>query len=91
MNRFVTLIDRVQYHDKRKAFILGISLGIIIFGIFFGYTVTLLYARKLLVDSFVDENLIHDDIDRGLEEPSPFIDDIQKVLFGIIGSIVAIG
>ena len=91
MNRFGTLIDRVQYHDKRKAFILGISLGFIIFGIFFGYTVTLLYARKLLVDSLVDENLIHDDIDRGLEEPSPSIGDIQKVLFGIIGSIVAIG
>ena len=91
MNRFGALIDRVQYHDKRKSFISGISMGIIIFGIFFGYTVTLLYARKLLVDSVVDQNVIHDEIYTDLEEPSLSIGDIQKVLFGIIGAVVAIG
>ena len=44
INRFGRLIKTVEKLDKKKAFISGISIGIIIFGIFIGYTSTLLFA-----------------------------------------------
>jgi ABC-type multidrug transport system fused ATPase/permease subunit len=46
INRFGKLIDKVEKYDNKRSFISGISVGIIIFGIFIGYTVTLIYARN---------------------------------------------
>jgi len=51
IKRFGDLINLIEKNDEKKSFYSGISVGIIIFGIFFGYTVTLLYARKLIIDN----------------------------------------
>ena len=91
INRFGNLIDKVEEYDQKKSFYSGISVGIIIFGIFFGYTVTLLYARKLIMDSLNERNTILDMIYEDIEEQKISIGEIQKVLFSIIASIVAIG
>ena len=97
IQRYSALIKKVERLDKRKALINGVSIGIILFGIFIGYTATLLLARKLILDNYKEINLddldsiynlieAEDDLDKGIT-----IGDIQKVLFGVIGSIVAIG
>ena len=100
IKRFGSLIDKVEKLDKKRAFISGISIGIIIFGIFFGYTVTLIYARKLIRDNLPELPDLSDlpDSDailigdyKNIEEPDLNIGEIQKVLFGILGSIVAMG
>ena len=70
---------------------LGTLVGIIIFGIFIGYTVTLLYARKLIIDNLENQNLISDGDYEDLTEERISIGEIQKVLFNIISAIVAIG
>ena len=89
--RFGKLIDKVEKYDNKRSFISGISVGIIIFGIFIGYTVTLIYARKLIMDNLEAQNIISDGEYSDLEEESISIGEIQKVLFNIIGAIVAIG
>ena len=95
IQRYSGLIKKVERLDKRKALINGVSIGIILFGIFIGYTATLLLARKLILDDFREFNL--DSILNYIEEEEENLDlgitigDIQKVLFGVIGSIVAIG
>ena len=91
INRFGKLIDKVEKYDIKKSFISGISVGIIIFGIFIGYTVTLLYARKLIIDNMKAENTILNGIYIDLEEENISVGEIQKVLFNIINAIVAIG
>ena len=91
IKRFGNLIDKVEDLDKTRALISGISVGIIIFGIFFGYTVTLLYARKLIRDNLSDIHLLTDTNFEDIVTPDIGIGDIQKVLFGVIGSIIAIG
>ena len=91
IKRFGDLIDKVEDLDKTRALISGISVGIIIFGIFFGYTVTLLYARKLIRDNLSDIHLLTDTNFEDIVAPDIGIGDIQKVLFGVIGSIIAIG
>ena len=95
IQRYSSLIKKVERIDKRKALINGISIGIILFGVFIGYTATLLLARKLILDDFREFNL--DSILNYIEEEEENLDsgitigDIQKVLFGVIGSIFAIG
>ena len=91
IDRFGKLIDKVEKYDKKRSFISGISVGIIIFGVFFGYTVTLLYARKLIMDNLTNKNIISDNNYLDIEEESISIGEIQKVLFNIINAIVAIG
>ena len=91
INRFGKLIDKVEKYDIKKSFISGISVGIIIFGIFVGYTVTLVYARKLILDNITPQNTILNGIYIDLEEENISIGEIQKVLFNIINAIVAIG
>ena len=91
INRFGKLIDKVESFDNKRCFISGISVGIIIFGIFIGYTVTLLYARKLIIDNLENQNLITDGNYEDLTEERISIGEIQKVLFNIISAIVAIG
>ena len=84
LKRFGDLIDEVEKLEQKKSFISGISVGIIIFGIFFGYTFTLLYARKILT-----ENNEYD-YER-YKEPDFTIGDVQKVLICVVGAIIAIG
>ena len=91
IDRFGKLIDKVEKYDKKRSFISGISVGIIIFGIFVGYTVTLVYARKLILDNITPQNTILNGIYIDLEEENISIGEIQKVLFNIINAIVAIG
>ena len=91
INRFGKLIDKVEKYDNKRSFISGISVGIIIFGIFIGYTVTLIYARKLIMDNLTARNIISDGEYSDLAEERISIGEIQKVLFNIIGAIVAIG
>lgn len=43
INRFGKLIDEVEKYDKKKSLILAISIGIMLFGIYFGFTLTLVY------------------------------------------------
>ena len=91
IHRFGVLIDKVEELEEKKAFISGISVGVIIFGIFMGYTVTLLFARKLIMDNLTQRNIISDGEFKDLEKQKISVGEIQKVLYGIIGSIVAIG
>jgi ABC-type multidrug transport system fused ATPase/permease subunit len=91
IHRFGVLIDKVEELEEKKAFISGISVGVIIFGIFMGYTVTLLFARKLIMDNLTQRNIISDGEYKDLEKQKISVGEIQKVLYGIIGSIVAIG
>ena len=81
LNRFGSLADQVEKYDKKKAFILGISVGLMIFGIFFGFTITLIYARTLISNQ-----------DKNPNTGKPFnAGDVMKVLFAVIGAIFAIG
>ena len=81
LKRFGNLVDEVEKHDKRKAFILGISVGMMIFGIYFGFAITLIYARTLIANRNINSNT-----------GKPFTaGDVIKVLFAVIGAIFAIG
>ena len=81
INRFDKLIDEVEKYDKKKSLILAISIGIMLFGIFFGFTLTLVYARILIVNKEKNNNT-----------GKPFnAGDVMKVLFAVIGAIYAIG
>ena len=48
MERFNNMIDNVHYYDLQKAFRLGISIGGIIFSIYFIFFVAILYVRVLI-------------------------------------------
>ena len=102
IDRFGKLIKRVERLDKRKYFISAISIAIIIFGIFVGYTVTLVYARKIVLDNLKSSEMMFDDTEtyeENVEDVDDYIyngdginiGDIQKVIFGVLGSIVALG
>ena len=81
LKRFGKLVDEVEKYDKKKSFILGISVGTMIFGIFFGFTITLVYARILIANKEKNSN-----------SGDPFnAGDVMKVLFAVIGAIFAIG
>ena len=84
LQRFGDLIDKVEKLEQKKSFVSGIGVGIIIFGIFFGYTFSLLYARNILCeynDFFYERYVV----------PPFTVGDVQKVLICVVGSIVAIG
>ena len=90
IKRFGDLINLIEKNDEKKSFYSGISVGIIIFGIFFGYTVTLLYARKLIMKHLEKQIIAIESLDyyELLEENEEIsIGEIQKVLFSIIASI----
>ena len=94
INRFGHLINLIELNDENKSFFSGLSVGIIIFGIFFGYTVTLLYARKLIMKHLEKQIIAIESLDyyELLEENEEIsIGEIQKVLFSIIASIQALG
>jgi len=81
LQRFGKYVDEVEKYDIKKSLILGISVGTMIFGIFFGFSITLLYARKLVADRDINSNT-----------GKPFTaGDVIKVLFAVIGAIFAVG
>ena len=81
LQRFGKYVDEVEKYDIRKSLILGLSVGTMIFGIFFGFSITLLYARKLVADRDINSNT-----------GKPFTaGDVIKVLFAVIGAIFAVG
>ena len=81
LQRFGKYVDEVEKYDIRKSLILGLSVGTMIFGIFFGFSITLLYARKLVADRDINSNT-----------GKPFnAGDVIKVLFAVIGAIFAVG
>ena len=81
MNRFGKLVDEVEKYDKKKNIYLGIYIGTMIFGIFFGFAITLIYARNLIANQEKNSNT-----------GKPFsAGDVIKVLFAVIGAIFAIG
>ena len=84
LQRFGELVDEVEKLEKKKSLISGIAVGIIIFGIFFGYTFTLLYARNILCED-------NESNYEPYKEPDFTVGDVQKVLICVVGSIVAIG
>ena len=81
LNRFGVLVDEVEKYDRKKSFILGISVGTMIFGIFFGFTITLIYARTLIANKEHNSNT----------GKAFTAGDVIKVLFAVIGAIFAIG
>ena len=81
INRFGKLIDEVEKYDKKKSLILGISIGIMLFGIYLGFTLTLVYARILIANK-----------EKNTNTGKPFnAGDVMKVLFAVLGAIFAIG
>ena len=81
INRFGKLIDEVEKYDKKKSLILAISIGIMLFGIYLGFTLTLVYARILIANK-----------EKNTNTGKPFnAGDVMKVLFAVIGAIFAIG
>ena len=81
LKRFGKLVDEVEIYDKKKDFYLGISIGMMILGIYFGFGITLIYARKLISNQEKNSNT-----------GKPFsAGDVIKVLFAVIGAIFAIG
>ena len=81
MNRFGKLVDEVEVYDRKKNLYLAIAIGAMIFGIFFGYGITLIYARSLIANKKKNSNT-----------GKPFsAGDVIKVLFAVIGAIFAIG
>ena len=81
LNRFGKLVEEVEKYEKKKNIYLGISVAIMVFGIYFGFVVTLFYARKLISNQEKNSNT-----------GKPFSSgDIIKVLFAVLGSIFAIG
>ena len=81
LKRFGKLVDEVEIYDKKKDFYLGISIGMMILEIYFGFGITLIYARKLISNQEKNSNT-----------GKPFsAGDVIKVLFAVIGAIFAIG
>ena len=81
LKRFGKLVDEVERYDIKKSLYLGFSIGTMIFGIFFGFTITLLYARTLISNKDKNSNT----------GKSFSAGDVLKVLFAVIGAIFAIG
>ena len=81
LQRFGKLVNEVENYDRKKAIILALSIGIMMFGVYFGYTMTLIYARKLIANK-----------DKNTNTGKPYRPgDIIKVLFSVINAIYALG
>ena len=81
LNRFGKLVEEVENYEKKKNIYLGISVALMVFGIYFGFVITLFYARKLISNQ-----------DKNSNTGKPFTSgDVIKVLFAVLGAIFAIG
>ena len=81
LNRFGNLIDNVDVYNRKKAFLSAFSLGIMTFGLYFGFTFTLLYASILISNRKKNSNT-----------GDPYtVGDVIKVIYSIISAIFALG
>ena len=81
INRFNRLINLVHYFDRKKAFILGFSIGAALFFIYLTFFVATVYARKLIGDDVWNDN-----------SDSPFsLGDTVTVVFSTLVAILSIG
>ena len=81
LNRYNKLIDDVEKYDRKKSLILGISLGVMTFAVFFGYTMTLVYARILIVNK-----------EKNTSTGKPLQSgDVLKIIFSITDCIFCVG
>ena len=81
IHRFNRMIDLVHYFDRRKALILGASIGGILFFIYITFFVAIVYARKLMGDEVWNDN-----------SNSPFtLGDTVTVVFCTLIAILSIG
>ena len=81
LNRFGNLIDYVDIYNRKKALFSAISLGLMTFGLYFGFAFTLFYARLLIANKKINSNT-----------GKPFtVGDAIKVIYCIISSIFSLG
>jgi len=81
LNRFGNLIDYVDNYNRKKALFSAISLGLMTFGLYFGFAFTLFYARLLIANKKTNSNT-----------GKPFtVGDAIKVIYCIISSIFSLG
>ena len=81
LERFGNLVDDVEKYDRKKVSVLAWSIGIMMFGVYFGFTMTLIYARVLIANKEKNSNT-----------GKPYSPgDVVKVLFSVIIAIYAIG
>ena len=56
IDRFNRLINIVHYFDRKKAFILGATIGLALFFIYLTFFVSTMYSRKLIGDDVWNDN-----------------------------------
>ena len=81
INRFNKLIDIVHYFNKKKAFILGATVGGGLFFIYFSFFVIVMYSRRLIGEEIINDNT-------GVKFT---LGDIETVIFSIIIAFSSIG
>ena len=81
IDRFNRLINLVHYFDRKKALILGGTIGLALFFIYLTFFVATMYARKLIGDDVWNDN-----------SDSPFsLGDTVTVVFSTLVAILSIG
>ena len=81
LDRFGNLIDFVDSYNRKKALFSAFSLGIMSFGLYFGFAFTLFYARTLIANKTKNPN-----------SGDPYtVGDAIKVIYSIISSIFSLG
>ena len=81
ISRFNKLIDIVHYFDRKKAFVLGATIGAALFFIYLTFFVSTMYSRKL-----IGEDVWNDNAD------APFsLGDIVTVTFSTLVAVLSVG
>ena len=81
IDRFNRLINIVHYFDRKKAFILGATIGGALFFIYVTFFVATMYSRKLIGDDVWNDN-----------SGGPFdLGDIVTVVFSTLIAILSVG
>ena len=81
IDRFNRLINIVHYFDRKKAFILGATIGLALFFIYLTFFVSTMYSRKLIGDDVWNDNT-----------DAPFsLGDIVTCVFSTLIAILSIG
>jgi ABC-type multidrug transport system fused ATPase/permease subunit len=81
IDRFGNLIDFVDNYNRKKALFSALSLGIMTFGLYFGFTFTLFYASIAIANKKINSN-----------SGKPYsVGDAIKVIYSIISSIFSLG
>ena len=81
ISRFNKMIDIVHYFDRKKAFVLGATIGAALFFIYLTFFVSTMYSRKL-----IGEDVWNDNAD------APFsLGDIVTVTFSTLVAVLSVG